>query len=358
MHPEHEQLKAQFAKPERKIDHHFLIISILALGLLALVGAIFFFFLPRTQTFQFAKTAHEIVFNSQENTDKINQSLETFYESLNPEEQDAVLSSTLDFKLIATDRSDTFQQKFLDFFEKSLALFNGSNVLGFTTPDSDPSKEDRKRRELAVEIEKNTKEAQKLNVQLSGLLKKQIPSGAQNLETNLEELNTETDFYINQAEKTSLYYVEVADASIEITKLANATGSFKDIDRAVSRLSSLKSNFVNKNEDELPEEIVNFNDTLVEILDLYIQLYKDLKGLETASAQTQENLVGSYRTTLNSLAIRFQSDEIDFWQNNSALSNYDELSSQQTSVLKEAENTGDDNSFFLLEWMGVKIKGS
>lgn len=362
IHPDHESgtlAVAQQAQPvtRKKKTDLVLIVLAIVIGLLVVAGsATFFIMIPRSQNVNFANSIKDTVGSSSEKTDKVNSSLEILYKAITSQAEDVTLSLSQDFRFITT-KEDSFNGIFSA--ASNLAkqtkdnLAQKEDVKSFAVPAGDPNQEARQHRELAQDISEKAEDATELNDNLSDIVSKPVQGGSEKLKIEASKLVETTAKYIDQSTDTANYYVALSEASIELVTLGSSLYSAKDIDNAISKLTSLKNKFAEYEKSSLPERIEDYNKDIVDTFNLLLALYQDVKEGEL---NTEEKIAVAYTNFMNdlqSVSVRAAHDEISFWQNNEALKSFDKLSDKQTAVQKQAEQVKDANNFFLLEWAGI-----
>ncbi len=362
IHPDHESgtltvpQQTNSKTPKKKVDLMLVLLSIVSGSLIIIGSAIFFILIPRSQNVTFATSIKDTVSSSSDKTDKVNSSLEVLYKAITKQEEDITLSQYQDLNVLPTaENSLTSIFNAASNLAKRTKdnLDQKENVKSFAVPAGDPNEEARQHRELAQSISDKSSDANEINQELSDLVSKPVQIGVKELKFETTELIKTTTKYIEQATYTADYYIALNEASIELVTLASSLNSAKDIDNAISKLASLKTRFAEYEKAKLPEKIEDYNNDIVEILDLLLVFYQDVKA---GKLDTEEKIVKSYTvfmTDLQGVAARSTHDQISFWQNNDALKSFSKLSSKQTEVQKQAEKVKDANNFFLLEWAGV-----
>lgn len=362
IHPEHEA-GTLTVKQEKsgnltvRFDHKFLIFFSFILVFGSVAALLFFFLLPRSQTVKFANSTKEVVSSSSEKTEEIDKSLEILYKARTSQTDDVTLSGISVQGTQLTNSSNTMVKP--DFFANILDLAKKSNetleskekVRGFSVPAYDPNKESRKHRELAKDISEKSEAAQEVNIKLIQLKSTTTPTSANELKTELEKLQENSKEYIDQADSTAEYYISLSDSAIELTNLASSLNTTKDIDNAISKLSSLKTKF--SEEENLPSGIEEYNKDIVETFDLLIGFFQQIRN---GSIVTQDQALKAYNNFIvqvQSVSQRALTHEIDFWQNNDALTGWENLLDEHTNVLKKAEKVKNSNDFILLQWAGA-----
>ncbi len=362
IHPEHEAgtlAVAQQISPKtskKKTDKMFLLLSIVIALLIVAGSGIFFILIPRSQNVTFATSVKETVSSSSERTEKVNSSLEILYKAITAQAEDVTLSQNQNIRFIST-KEDSFGGVF-DSASRLVQqtkdnLSKKEDVKSFAVPAGDPNQEARKHRELAQDISEKAKSAEELNAKLLALINKPIPNGSKDLKDETTKLHKSTKDYIDQSTNTSDYYVAISEASIELVTMASSIYSEKDIENAISKLTSLRTKFAEYEKSKLPQGIDNYNKDIVETFDLLLILYKDVNEGKLKTEQQIVNAYTNFMNDLQSVSVRAVNDEVSFWQNNQALNSFDKLSDKQTQVQKDAETVKDNNNFFLLEWAGV-----
>lgn len=364
IHPEHEAGTLEVAKPvgnrpaKKGTDKMLLFLSLVIAVLIVSGSAFVFILIPRSQSVSFANSIKDTVSAGSEKAEKVKASLEVLYKARTGEQEDVTLSESQDqeIKLIATgaEKAQTFFDAAANLVKQTQDNLNQKeNVKSFAVPAYDPNQESRKHRELADDISKKAKDADELNRKLVDLAQKSVPEGAKELKKQASDLEEDTANYIDQALDTSNYYIDLSEAAIELVRLASSIYSAKDIDNAISTLSSLKTKFAEYEKTKLPEGMENYNKDIVETFDLLLIFYQDVQGGKLNTEQKILNAYESFVSDLQSVSVKAVHDEISFWQNNEALNSFDEIADQQTDVLKAAEKVKDQNNFFLLEWTGT-----
>lgn len=355
IHPEHEQGNLIISKPSKKSKRLFLplILLISTIGLVSSIAILFFYFIPKAQAVNYAKNTKELVSSSSEKLDKVSSSLNILYKARTAQTEDVTLTKVLEANTLKRDviESNIFKntQKIVSIIRHNFE--KNSNVKGYTVPNSDPSFEIRKHRDLARDIGKKTLEAEKILEEITDLKNQNVPQSAQEVKEDISALEENSSNYIDQANKCSNYYIDVSDASIELQSLANSINTPKDLDTTISKFSALKSKF--SNYQDLPEEIESYNNDLVELFTLsatYITEIRD--AVKNNDSRLMPNTL-LFNSQMQSIATRAVNDEISFWQNNESLSSYDDLSKEHTDLLSSSQKLKDKNYFFFLKWLGV-----
>lgn len=358
IHPEHEKGNLIILQQSERTSSNFpyvkVFLTLVILFLLGTTAAIVLIFIPMSQAYNFASNSKESVTISSANIEKVNGSLDILYKARSGSEpNDITLSdeTVLDAntKMLSDSIFDSAKhssERVKDVVDKS------SHVKAFSVPANDPSIEVRKHRQLASDIATKVTASKTTLAKLVELKNKAVPSQASELKTNLSKLETDTNKYIDQAQKTSDYYVAVSEASIDLYTLASATNTVKDIDSAISKISSLKSEFASYK--ALPAEMDSYNQDLVDMFDLLAKYFENLKTAVQGQKLDPNQQYTSFLLQLQSISAKAVSDEITFWQNNNSLSNYSDLAKEHTTVITSSQKVKDANYFFLLSWIGIK----
>ncbi len=318
------------------------------------VVALFTFFIPRTNTFKFALESIEAVKTSSKNIDGVNSSLEILYQARsNSKESDVTVSkkNVLGTKTASQDLTIFVEavataEKIKDVFDKA------SSVKAFSVPSGDPTVLIRKHRELAIAIAEKVTAAKDSLAKIRSLKKATQGSTTSDLVAKLNSLESDTNRYIDQSQKTSDYYVEISEASIDLYNLAAATNTIKDVDSGIVKLGSLKAKFADHK--TLPEQMSAYNEDLVEMFDLLGLYFGDLKSIMQGKKVDLTKNYAAFLLQIQSISARAINDEVSFWQNNKSLSNYDNLVQKHQKVITTSEKLKKSNDFFLLNWVGIE----
>lgn len=354
IHPEHEQGSLVIPKNPQRIKNRFLplTLTISIVGLLSIAALIFGYFIPRSQAVSYAKSVREFVTESSEKLDKVNSSLDILYKARTAQKEDVSVTKVLE----ASTSKDSSEINIFRNAQRVIAEIKqnfekNSKVKGYTLPSDDPAFEIRQHRELARDIAKKTLEAEITLEKIADLEKQSIPQTANAVKEKISNLEEGSNNYVDQAKKSSEYYIDVSDASIELLSLANSINTPKDLDITISKFSALKSKF--SNYQNLPEEIEAYNSDLIEVFDLsatYISQIREVVNSGYVKPMPSSQL---FNSQLQSISSRAVDDEISFWQNNESLSSYDDLSKEHTDILESSQKLKDKNYFFFLKWLGV-----
>ncbi|HSX57706.1 MAG TPA: hypothetical protein VLE47_00345 [Candidatus Saccharimonadales bacterium] len=355
IHPEH--IEGTLKVPIEKKSHPNKGINIVAafviVGLiLILAGA--YYIIPRTRTVAFASSTIESVGELSGKTDKVNSSLTSLYQSLTQGQSGSAGTTQISDQVLGlqSDLSKKLSDSSLLTLSAAYEATGKTKVKAFSVPDEDPNKVTREQRSLAKEIADKKKDAEASLSEATALTNENLSGKAATLETQLSQVNIDTKDYLSEAEKTSLYYVNLSDASIELYNLSSSLVSPKDIAVALPKLTALRSSFADYDSAKLPDQMDSLNKDVVGIFDLLIGFFKEV----SSGNQSEEALAASYQNFLSSaktLESQTSVHEISFWQNNAAFSNYKNLTSSQTEVIKKAQEVKKENNFFVLSWFGV-----
>ncbi len=318
------------------------------------VVALTAFFIPRTNTFKFAVESIEAVTSLSKNIDGVNTSLEILYQARsNPEQSDVNVSrkDVLGSKTTSQDltifiEASSTAKKIKDVFDKA------SSVKAFSVPAGDPTVLIRKHRELATEIAEKVADAKDSLSKIRSLKNRALGSTTDTLLEKLDSLEGSTNKYIDQSQKTSDYYVDISEASIDLYNLAAATNTVKDVDSGIFKLGSLESKFSGYK--ALPDQMGAYNKDLVEMFDLLGLYFGDLKSILKGESVDMTKKYALFLLELKSISARAVNDEVSFWQNNKSLSNYDTLVKEHSEVIALSEKLKTSNNFFLVDWIGMK----
>ncbi len=366
-------------------------LSIFAAIAILILASIFFLW-PRAQVVSFASSTRESLSNSFTQLDSVDASLKSLFSFATQGEGDVQLTrltntfkkllpilSTIaesDQKVEPDNKLGTHLKdlvkglsglfKNLEFSERGRVSFNGS-IKGFTTPADDPNKIYRDQRDLATKvltsIESSEEALETLEKQLG---RESFLSSISSLKEELSDLKAKAEEYLSEAEKTADYYVLSSDLSIELegsfdsfqislestNNVNSLVASFEEISK---NLKKLKEELVLVKKEDLPAEIDNLHKDSIELFDVVIKYFDELKVL-TLKEDRQGILDLTTETSikLNQLILAGSDHEISFWKNNKSMNSYDSLSEDHTKALKKLEEARDKNKFFLLNLLGVK----
>jgi hypothetical protein len=349
LHPDHETLKAAaFQTPEKRINTRLMTIIALLIMLAGIASSFWFFFWPRSQTVHFAKVVHDSLDETSIKLQSLNKSLKNLYALAENDKSTQILTNVLG--VTSTDEIAEKEKTLTDLFIESFedALKNTSergHVKGFSTSNSDPNKPIRDVQDAAVQVEKRSSEASGSQKKFSEIIQKELPLAANDIKDDLDKLDNNSIDYIDQASKTGKYYEFWAKATLELESISTTT----NLDLANSQLLNLKSKFTNYK--DLPDEMEKVNEDIIDLIDQLINLLKDLRM--ATSQKAYERILAGYTNSVASIEIRLDLDEKNFWKSNKSLGNYDDISKQQTDLLKNTKKLKNDNNFFLLDWIGV-----
>ncbi len=328
------------------------------------LAVLLFNFLPATQTVTYASLVKEAVTNSSEKVDKINSSLDIFYKARTAQVDSDVSQINNQPVLGISSRVLTSKTQIFKTSQNILQTVNEAvnkktKVKGFSIPDNDPTKEVRSHRDLATDIGVSVTSGKEINEKLVDLENNNIPSSAVDLRSSIHKLGEKTSEYLDQAQKTSDYYIEVSDASIDLINLAQnlaglSTITKKGLEDDISKLSALKSKFAGFGKKQLPEKIDAYNKDLVAVFDLLTNYFTVIKDQFDDPKPSLEADLSQYSNQLQTISQRSVTNEIGFWQGNPSLSRFKDLSSQHTTVLELSRKVHDKNYFFFLGWLGVR----
>ena len=186
------------------------------------------------------------------------------------------------------------------------------------------------------------------------------------LKGDINQLKSESQDYLSEAQKTSNYYILSSDLSIELESnfdaFALSLQGSSDINSLVSSfdeisndLRSLKSKLEKVSPTNLPSEIEDYHRDSIALFDVVINYFDDLKVLTLKGDDKKIiNLTIDTSLELNKLVLSGVDHEISFWKNNQTLNSYDNISSSHTEVLKKLETEKDNSNFFLFKFFGVE----
>lgn len=377
------------SKPKSMGKRLFIILLAITLSL---GGAIAYLF-PKAQSVRFASTTRQSVSNLFTEMDTVDSSLNALFKfSTTGEESDVQLSSLTksfqkfniilsseviqkeeiedgnEFGLRLDDLIDDLSEVFknLEISDRGSVNF-GDKVKGFTTPADDPNKIYRDQRDLAVNVGKSVKSSEKSINELSrNISAKAVPNSLSFLKGNINQLKSESQDYLSEAQRTSNYYILSSDLSIELESnfdaFALSLQGSSDINSLVSSfdeisndLRSLKSKLEKVSPTNLPNEIEDYHRDSIALFDVVINYFNDLKVLTLKGDDKKIiNLTIDTSLALNKLVLSGVDHEISFWKNNQTLNSYDNISSSHTEVLKKLETEKDNSNFFLFKFFGVE----
>ena len=238
---------------------------------------------------------------------------------------------------------------------------------GFTTPADDPNKIYRDQRDLAVNVGKSVKSSDKTINELSeNISAKAVPNSLSSLKGDLNQLKSESQDYLSEAQKTSNYYIISSDLSIELESnfdaFALSLQGSSDINSLVSSfdeisndLRSLKSKLEKVSPTNLPSGIEDYHRDSIALFGVVINYFDDLKVLTLKGDDKKiVNLTIDTSLELNKLVLAGVDHEISFWKNNKILNSYDSISDSHTELLKKLEAERDGSNFFLFKFFGVE----
>lgn len=368
IHPEHELgnlIKSLGSNKTFSISLRPVFLSVFFVVFGVALSVLVFIFLPATRVVSYASSTKEIVTKSSEKADKVNSSLDIFYKARTAQ-VDGNVTQIKDQTVLGvlSDNSDTSaktnifktSQTILETIKQSVSKQN--KVKGFAVPADDPTKEVRNHRDLATDIGVTVAAEKEINDQLLDLETHNIPSSANELKSSIHKLGNKTSEYLIQAQKTSNYYIEVSDASIELINLASglvnlSSVSKKSLEDDISRLTALKSKFAGFGKKQLPEKIEPYNQNLVSVFSLLTSYFTVIRDQFDNPKPTLEAELAQYSTQLQTISHHSVANEIGFWQGNTSLSRFDDLSREHIEVLQLSRKVHDKNYFFFLDWLGV-----
>ncbi len=357
IHPEHEKGNLVIPQHIEKSKSNFpFAMTFLALGavfLIGVIGAIVFIFLPMSQAYNFASNSKELVTASSANISKVNSSLDLLYQARSSTGNSGITvssSGVLGANTNLTPAEVFFGAVYSSELMKDI-VDKSSHVKAFSTPANDPTTVARKHRELAMGIGSQVTTAKQTLDKLIELKNQTVPSQAADLKNNLSNLETDTNDYIDQAQKTSDYYVAVSDASIELYTIASATNTTKDIDSDISQISALKAKFASYS--NLPNEMDAYNKDLTDMFDLLSNYFQTLKTIVQGQNVDLNKTYANFTLQLQSISARSVSDEVSFWQNNKNIAGFTDLTKENSNVVSASQKVKDANYFFFLSWVGV-----
>lgn len=380
----------QLPVSKRLFRRRIFVVSIL---IVLFLGGAFAYLFPKAQSVRFASTTRLSVSNLFTEMDTVDSSLNALFKfSTTGEESDVQLSSLTksfqkfniilsseviqkeevedgnEFGVRLDDLIDDLSEVFknLEISDRGSVNF-GDKVKGFTTPADDPNKIYRDQRDLAVNVGKSVKSSEKTINELSrNISAKAVPNSLSSLKGDLNQLKSESQDYLSEAQKTSNYYILSSDLSIELESnfdaFALSLQGSSDINSLVSSfdeisndLRSLKSKLEKVSPTNLPNEIENYHRDSIALFDVVINYFDDLKVL-TLNGDDKKiiNLTIDTSLELNKLVLSGVDHEISFWKNNQTLNSYDNISSSHTEVLKKLETEKDNSNFFLFKFFGVE----
>ena len=353
----------------------FIILLVIAI----LVGGAIAYLFPKAQSVRFASSTRQSVSDLFTEMDTVDSSLNALFKfSTTGEESDVQLSSVdgiseekiedgnefgLRLDALMSDLSEILKD--LEISDRGNVTFN-QKVKGFTTPAEDPNKIYRDQRDLAVRVEKSVSSSEKSISKLSeNTSAKGVPSSLATLKKDTDQLKSESEEYLDEAQRTSEYYILSSDLSIELegnfdafalslqgsSDVNSLVASFDEIS---SDLRGLKSRLEKINSTSLPSEIENYHKDSIEIFGVVINYFDDLKVL-TLKGDNKKivNLTIDTSLELNKLVLAGVDHEISFWKNNKTLNSYDSISDSHTELLKKLETEKDSSNFFLFKLFGV-----
>ena len=346
LHPDHEAIKAATARSQGGGINGKLVAFLVLIALSFLVlGSYFFFLLPRAKTVRFAKEAHDSINSNSSQLSSVNKDLTSLYDKLTGQNSGVVVT---DSEVTAKENSSQLLEDINNFMTTlGNSITKKGSVAGFSTPADDPNKPERDIRDLAVTVQKDSDSAQTENDKLSGIISNGIPSEANSIKDKLQNLQTDTGDYLDETQKTTNFYITLADNSIQLNDLLSTA---TNADLAIAQLSAMRDKFTSLKQSGLPAEMDKFNGDLINIYDLLIGLYKDTKNLSVAA---QVPIVNRYQADLTSLLAVATEDQISFWKNNQTLNNYKNISADQLGLLQETKAIQNNNNFFLLDWLSI-----
>ncbi|HEY4694779.1 MAG TPA: hypothetical protein VIH52_02335 [Candidatus Nanoarchaeia archaeon] len=324
----------------------FLIVIGLAIALVNLV------FIPKAQIITFASKTKEIVSASSEGVENTYQSLDLLYQ---------FVTESIDTDASFSSDTGNFSAaySFFSIYQTAKKLAEQAKtttedaVKGLAIPKSDPNLEIRQQRNLAVEISKEIIRAGNLQSDFSDLFSLPVPKTIKDFKDQVVSLERATTKYFSEAEKTAAYYVTLSDSSLELSNLATSTTTVKDLDKTIEQLTILRDQFLGYTEEELPEQIESYNADIVEVFDLLVVFYRDLRSQGLTSSEAFYESYDNFLTRIQGVSTKAETDQISFWQNNPSFSTYEDLLSQHTQILKNSQKVSESNRFFFLDWVGI-----
>jgi len=388
----HDQPQIEQARVRnRSFRKRIFVVSIL---IVLFLGGAFAYLFPKAQSVRFASATHQSVSNLFIEMDTVDSSLNALFKfSTTGEASDVQLSSLTksfqkfniilssvegiqkeeiedgnEFGLRLDDLIDDLSEIFknLEINDRGNVTFN-QKVKGFTTPADDPNKIYRDQRDLAVNVEKSVKSSEKSINELSeNISAKSVPNSLSSLKVDINQLKSESEDYLSEAQKTSNYYILSSDLSIELESnfdaFALSLQGSSDINSLVTSfdeisndLRNLKSKLEKVSPTNLPSEIEDYHRDSIELFDVVINYFDDLKVLTLKGDDKKIiNLTIDTSLELNKLVLSGIDHEISFWKNNQTLNSYDNISSSHTEILKKLETEKDNSNFFLFKFFGVE----
>lgn len=335
------------------------------------------FLIPRAQTVRYSSKTRESLSESFTKLDSVDSSLNSLFRFVTQSEGDVKLSdsSTIDknsskdaeigkrLETLLTDLENVFNK--LEISKRGSVSF-GNKVKGFTTPADDPNKVYRDQRDLASEIGISVDDTKTSFKTFESQLDGSLPKPVTDFSEKLLGLKSNVNNYLAESTKTSNYYVTISDLSIKLegnfdvfqlslnsaTDINSLVASFEEVSAS---LEELKSRLEGLDQDKLPDEISDLHQDSVELFDVVIKYFENLKTLTLIGNEKKiVDLTINTAVKLNQLTISGANHELSFWKNNKTLNSYDSLSEDHTEVLKILEETHDSNNFFIFRFIGVR----
>ena len=392
----HDQEPIQIESPP-KPKKSSKIVKTLVIFLIAslMIGGAYLFLGPRAQTVMFTSSTRKSVSDLFTEMDSVSSSLTILFNftTMN-DEADAQLShlnttfSKFNTTLIQTAEKQPEENNVLgndigmrlnDLFKDLESVFEnleiknkgkvsfGGNVQGFTTPADDPNKIYRDQRDMAANIVSSIKDSERSVEQLEERVAGQsVPNSQKSIKQYLLKLNSDSEEYLTEAQKTADYYILTSDLSIELegnfdsfqlslqssSSIDSLANSFENISKD---LKGLRNELEELEKEKLPSEIDNLHKDSIELFSIVINYFDKLKVLTlNENSKGIVELTTSTSSELNQILLRGSDHELSFWKNNEILNSYESLSLRHTEVLKKLEEEEDKNNIFIFDFIGLK----
>ena len=243
----------------------------------------------------------------------------------------------------------------------------GGNVQGFTTPADDPNKVYRDQRDIASNILSSVQKSETSATQLKEELADQsIPTSQKSIKQALLKLQSDSEEYLDEAQKTADYYILTSDLSIELegnfdsfqlslqssNSIDSLANSFGDISKD---LKGLRNELEKLNKEKLPSDIDNLHKDSIELFSIVIKYFDELKVLTlNENSKGIVKLTNNTSSELNQILLKGGDHELSFWKNNETLNSYESLSTSHTEMLNKLEEQEDKNDIFIFSAIGLK----
>ncbi len=341
-----------------------------SLLIIFLVGA--GFLLPKIQILRFTTRTHKTISASLTSLDSVEAPLNNLYKfATKPPSNTAVAkyqkrAATKYFveelENWASSLSFTFQGLSIDSTGK---ITLGGKVAGLSTRADDQNKTYLSQRSLAEKVSSEEANSNEILSDLkTGLETTKTLRSLVNLKSDLQNLDADTEKYLSQVGKTADYYILISDLGSQLQDIfsssqtslyasANTNSLVASFDDTSKKLKSLRASLNDLGDDDLPQNIQDFNNSSIQAFDVVIKyldqvkvltLRQDPKGIVDATSKLA--------LKLNKLTLESAAGEVSFWKNNVALNSYGSLSSEHTTLLKKLEEARDKNSFFMAKYLG------